>query len=243
MPSKMKTCEDYRTALTDAAAADSAPSTELRSHLDACASCHAAFAGELQLFSAIDLGLRTTANAEVPPSFLPRVAARVENAPASQRGWTPFLIFATASAAIVLTVFIAAFPRHTVNDPQAKQISSALSREMAATTVRLETTGTPVIVVPNGSHHMLQRTNPSLTRTISSARLEVIVPADEREAFARFIATRQDRNSEALTLVTPAPEKKDDSMSVAPLQIAVLEVRRLEGLESEAPDSTQENQE
>jgi hypothetical protein len=236
-------CENCREALIEAAAADSVPSTELRSHLDACASCHAAFAEELQLFSAIDLGLRTTANAEVPPSFLPRVAARLENAPASQRGWTPFLIFAAASAAIVLTVFIAARPRHTVNDSQAKQISSAPSREMAETTVRREATGTPVIVAPKGSHHMLQRPNPSLTRTTSSTRLEVIVPADEREAFARFIATRQERNSEALTLVTPAPEKKDDPMSVAPLQIAVLEVRRLEGLESEAPDSTQENQE
>lgn len=243
MPSKMKTCEDYRTALMDAAAAAVQPWLELRSHLDACASCHAAFTEELQLFAAIDTGLRATANAEVRPSFLPGVGARLENAPASERGWTPFLIFATASAAIVLTVFIAARPRRTVNDPQAKQISSALSREMVETTVRREATGTPVIVAPNGSHHMLQRTNPSLTRTTASTRLEVIVPADEREAFARFIATRQDRNSEALTLVTPAPEKKDDSMSVAPLQIAVLEVRRLEGLESEAPDSTQENQE
>ena len=68
------------------------------------------------------------------------------------------------------------------------------------------------------------------------------MPPDEREAFVHFVASMQEGNDNALALVTSGPEKKEDPMSVAPLQIAKLEVRRLEGLECEVPDSTQENQ-
>src|SRR5277367_1821229 len=72
-------CENYREALTEAAAADAVPSGELRSHLDACASCRTAFTEEQQLFAAIDTGLRASANSDVPATFLPRVRANLEN--------------------------------------------------------------------------------------------------------------------------------------------------------------------
>jgi hypothetical protein len=89
---------------------------------------------------------------------------------------------------------------------------------------------------------MLRWRNSAPTNSTSSNQLEVIVPPDERKAFARFVASMQDRSDDALTLVTSGPEKKDVPMSVVPLQIAKLEVRRLEGLEVEVPDSPQENQ-
>jgi hypothetical protein len=235
-------CENYREALMETAATNSAPSRELRSHLDACVSCCAAFTEELQLSAAIDTGVRAIANTEVPRSFLPRVRASLEDVSASQRRWTPFLIFAAASTAIVLTAFIVTRPHHAANNDQAKQIYSVPSRETPEIPARREATGTPAIVASNGSHRTLRWRNFASTNSASSNQLEVIVPPDEREAFARFVASMQDRRDGALTLVTSGPEKKDDPISVAPLQIAKLEVRRLEGLEGEVPDSRQEDQ-
>jgi hypothetical protein len=236
-------CENYREALTETAAADSEPSRELRSHLDACASCRAAFTEERQLFAAIDCGVRAATNAEVPHSFLPRVQASLEDVSASQRRWTPFLIFAAASTAIVLSAFIAMRPHLAAKNDQSKQVYSGPSHETPEVPVRREATETPAIAASNGFHHILRQRNSAPSNSVpSSGRMEVIVPPEERQAFARFVASMQERNDNALALVTSGPEKKEDPMSVAPLQIAKLEVRRLEGLESEVPDSTQENQ-
>lgn len=236
-------CKKYREALIEAAASASEPSRELRSHLDACASCCASFTEERQLFAAIDTGVRATANSEMPASLLPRVRTSLEDVSASQRRWTPFLIFATASAAIVLTAFIAMRPHHGAKIDQSEQIYSAPTHETPEIPVRREATGTPAIAASRGSHRTQQQRNSTPSNAVpSSGNMEVLVPPDEREAFAHFVASMQVRNDNALTLVTSGPEKKEDPMSVAPLQIAKLEVRRLEGLESAVPDSTQENQ-
>jgi hypothetical protein len=242
MPSKMKTCEDYRAAMTDAAAAAVEPSLELRSHFDVCASCHAAFAEETQLFAAIDSGLRTAANSEVPASFFPRVRATLEHDAALQRSWAPPLIFAAAGVAIVLTVFMATHPGHTGSDNQAKQISSAPSNGTSETPVRREVIETPATVAASGLDHSRERRNLTRADSGSSSRMEVIVPPEEREALARFVASLKERNNDALTLAASASENKDEPMSVQPLEIAELEVTSLESVASEVPDGRKEKQ-
>jgi len=235
-------CENYREALIEAAAGDSAPSLELRSHLDACTSCRAAFTEELQLFAGIDTGVRATANAEVPHSFLPHVRAGLEIVSASQRRWTPFLIFAAASAAIVLTVFFATRPRHAINDTQARQILSEPPNEKPETSAQGEASKTLAIMAANGLHHTLQRRNSASPSFAPSTQLQVLVPPEEREAFARFISLQQRRTEVVIAVVAPAPDDKDMLLSVKPLEIAELEVTPLESLTSEVPDGKQEKQ-
>jgi hypothetical protein len=74
--------------------------------------------------------------------------------------------------------------------------------------------------------------------------LQVLVPPDEREAFARFIEARQERRDVdlAAALVASASDKTDGSLSVEALQIAKLEVRPLESLAGEVPDGAEEEQ-
>jgi hypothetical protein len=233
-------CENYREALTEAAATDSAPSHELRLHLDACASCRAAFAEEQQLFAAIDTGLRGSANADVPGTFLPRVRASLENAPASQSRLAPFLIFAAASAAIVFTVFVATRPRHLIEGTQAMQNFSAPPREKPVTNVGRETSGTPAIAATSHSYRAAPRRNSTPANSESSTQLEVLVPPEEREAFAQFIGSQQQGSEVVVAVVAPARDDKDSLLSVKPLQIAELEVAPLESLASEVPDGTEE---
>jgi hypothetical protein len=235
-------CENYRETLIETAASDAVPSAELRSHLEACPVCRLALTEELQLFAAIDTGLRATATAETPHSFLPRVRASLEDVSASQRRWTPFLIFAAACATIVLTVFIAARPRHATNDDQAKQILAAPSGERPAIPDRLEVTGTSAVTTPLRSHHVRQRKNSTAPISAASTQLEVLVPPDEREAFARFISSQLERTDVAIAVVAMASDNKDRPLSVEPLEIAELEVKRLESLVSEVRDGTEERQ-
>ena len=212
------------------------------SKLDACASCRAAFTEDLQLFSAIDSGLRVSANSDAPPTFLPRVRASLENLSASQRRWTPFLIFATASAAIVFTVFIATRPRHATSDTQARQIFSAPTRENPEMSARSEESGTPAIAASPHSYRAAPRRNSAPGNTDSSTQLEVLVPPEEREAFAQFIGSQQRGSEVVVAVVAPARDDKDTLLSVKPLQIAELEVAPLESLASEVPDGTEEKQ-
>jgi len=228
--------------LIEAAAAGGASSGELRSHLDACHVCHAAFTEERQLFAAIDTGLRANANAEVPTSFLPQVRARLEDAPEADRRWTPFLIFATGSAAIALTLFIASRPRQATNDNQAKQTLGVPFSETPAKPVSEEVVGSRNTAVAIGARRAPQRRDSNSVSSASSAGLEVIVPADERESFARFVSARQERSDVAIAVVAPATGHEDASISVEPLMITKLEVTPLELLESGAPDSAQEEQ-
>ncbi len=237
-------CENYREALIEAAAVEVVPSRELRSHLDACTSCRATFAEDTQLFAAINRGVRATANADVPASFLSRVRASLEDASASRRGWTPFLIFAATAAAIVLIVFIAGGPRQTRGVNQTKQVFSAAFHETPDMRVRREASEIPAVVAANGLHHTPQRRNSTSRRSAAPGRLQVLVPPDEREAFARFIEARQERSDVdlAAALVASASDKTDGSLSVEALQIAKLEVRPLESLAGEVPDGTEEEQ-
>ena len=235
-------CENYGEALTEAAAADAAPSRELRSHLEACASCRAAFTEEQQLFAAIDTGLRACANTDVPPTFLPRVRASLENASASRSRLGPFLIFAAASAAIVLTVFIATRERREITDTQAKQIFSVPPRENPEMSARSEESGTPAIAASPHSYRAAPRKNSTPARSASSTQFEVLVPPEEREAFARFISLQHERSEVVVAVVAPAPDDKDRLLSVKPLEIAELEVKRLEALTSEVPDDREEKQ-
>jgi hypothetical protein len=230
-------CENYREALTEAAAADAAPSRELRSHLDACASCRATFAEEQQLFAAMDTGLCARANADVPSTLLPRVRANLENAPASQSRLASFLIFAAASAAIVLTVFIATRPRHETKDTQAKQIFSVPPRKNPEISARREASGTSAIAASSHSYRAAPRRN-----SAPSTLLEVLVPPEEREAFARFISLQHERSEVVVAVVAPASDDTAKLLSVKPLEIAELEVKRIEALASEVPDGTEEKQ-
>jgi hypothetical protein len=233
-------CENYREALIEAAAVGARLSPELRSHLDACVSCRAALVEETQLFAAIDAGLRTAANAEVPPSFFPGVRASLLDDVASERGWKPFLIFAAAAVAIVLTVFITARSRHTIYDNQAKQIFSASPREKLEASARGEASGTRAIVAPSRSYRVQHQRNTASADSASSNAMDVLVPPEEREAFARFIGSQPGRGDVVIAGVAAAPDNEDKRLSVEPLEISELEVKPLEALASEVPDGTDE---
>ncbi len=235
-------CKHYKVALIEAAASSAQPQGDLRAHLEACASCRAAFEQEQSLFASIDAGLHVAANAEVPASLLPRVRARLDDVEAQQRCWMSPLIFAAATVALAFAIFLAARPRYPRPDIQAKQTPQIPVNGTPATSTRHQNSVQGTQIVSSNVNNSQARGHSTLLRPVASSQPEVLVPPDEREAFARFVAVLRERREVAVALATPAPQSKDEPASLEPLQIKGLEIKTLEERQTEVLDGAEQKQ-
>ena len=231
-------CKHYKDALMEAAALGAEVGGELRAHLDVCADCRGAFEQERALFSSIDAGLHVTANAEVPASLLPRVRAGLEEKIVPQRSWFQLWIFAAASVALALAIFQFALRRHADGDNQAKQTPRI---EALATNAGHQNPG-PSAQIASSVNRPQTRVHSTFFRSVASSQPEVLVPPDEREALARFVATLQGRDDVAVALLIPVQQTKDEPASLESLQIKGLEIKLLEERQTEMVDRTEEKQ-
>jgi hypothetical protein len=232
MPSKIKTCADYREGLMDAAASVTELPLELRSHLDACASCAGAFAQERQLFAAMDSGLRVSANAEVPASLLPRVRAELNERVAPRRSWIPAAAAGLATAAVVVAiVFVQGVGERKVVEPQ-------VTVSAAAQTVQpteIQPAGVKTTPLQNGgvdaAIHVRRSKAPTNSRTEEVA---VLIPSGQKRAMDVLLVSLQQGSAAREGLLAVSLEKPLEELHVAPLDVSPIEVKPLEdiGVES-----------
>jgi hypothetical protein len=235
-------CEPYQNALVEAASSGREPQGELRAHLATCAECRATFAQEQSLFSFIDSGLHAAANVEIPASLLPRVRTSIAEEPASNRAWSSLWTLATASVALAFAIFLFARSHHAGLDNQAKQSPQPPVIEISATDTRHPNSEpAPQIVWSNVKSSQTPR-HSTLLLPVTSSQPEVLVPPDEREALARFVAVLQERREVAVAFVTPTAPANDQSASLEPLQIKGLEIKLLEERQIETPDGPERKQ-
>lgn len=232
-------CKHDKDALIEAAASGAQPQGDVRLHLAECADCRAAFQQEQSLFASIDAGLLVAANAEVPASLLPRVRARLDEVPVPQRRWFQPFVLAAASVALAFAIFQFARTHHFGPDNQAKLTPQI---EALATNAGLQNSGPGTRIVSSNRNNFKTRGNSTLFRPVASSQPEVLVPPDEREALSRFVAVLGGRREMALALVTPAPQTKDESARLEPLQIKGLEIKTLEERQTEMSDGAEKNQ-
>jgi predicted anti-sigma-YlaC factor YlaD len=178
-------CEHYKDALIEAAAGGATPSGELRAHLAECVPCRAAFAQEQSLFAGIDSSLHAAANAEVPPSLLPRVRARLDESTVPNSRWVRSLVLASASVAFALAVFLLAHTQHTAPEEVAKLGPGAVPTPAAPSKVtnpgKTSSDATKVTAVRVGhSHASRNSANPHF---VASSNPEVLVPPGTEAAF------------------------------------------------------------
>jgi len=224
-------CEHHKEALIEAAAtgldpgnalASNAKMAGLRAHFESCASCRAAFEQEQSLFASIDAGLHTTANAEVPPSLMPRVRARLQQETTLGRSWlTNWLVLASA-AGVLVTLFAA----RAVWRPRVVQKPV----EMAGKTN----------VPPPQNHYgvVLPRVekNSELQRQLAIAKKpkghetplrgktmpEVLVPRDQEVLLAEYAEQWR------LHKRTPLLAQDSDATILSPLQVAPIQIAELD---------------
>ena len=235
-------CDHYKDALIEVAATGAAPQGELRAHLGACASCSAAFDEEQSLFSAIDSGLHASANTDVPSSLLPRVRAQLDEVIVPRFRWLQPLVFASAGVVLAFVVFLMARPHHATPEAIAKHDPIVVPTPTApATGTNSEGTsleGTEVAAIP--VRHFQAARNSTGVHSAASGNVEVLVPPDEREGMAQLVATLNEHRDVAAAFLAQRPEKKDALVTVDPLKISDIEIKPLEGGETEASDGTGE---
>jgi hypothetical protein len=173
---------------------------------------------------------------------LPRVRARLDDAVAKQRRWLQPVILAAASVALTFAIFLFARPHPSRPDNQAKQTPQILGSETLVKNARPQVSGPATQIVSSTANKSQTRVHSTLLRTVASSQLEVLVPPDEREAFARFVAVLGERREVALALAKPAPQMKDEPAGLEPLQINGLEIKLLAGTESEQSDGAEQKQ-
>ncbi len=219
-------CRHYKEALIEAAASSAQPQGDLRAHLDACASCRAAFDQEQALFASIDAGLHATANAEVPASLLPRVRARLDEVSAPRRIWvTNWLVL--ASAAVIVFALFAARAVWRPNIVQ-KPVETA-----GKTSVPPPQNLDHVVAPPVEKNSAPQRQfaiakNPVAQETSVRGKTmsEVLVPRDQELLLAEY-AGQWSLHKRAPLLAQDADATILAPLQVAPIQIAELDVKLL----------------
>jgi len=223
-------CEHYKDAVIEAAASGAAPSGELRAHLAACASCRVAFDEEQSLFAAIDSGLQAAANAEVPPSLVPRVRAALDEAAVAHSRWNLswFALTGAAMAAAVL-VFAASIRQ---NNLTTSPINSGASQPAVPSIV--PSTGSPLSVGPSEKAGSISQprvfaTENTVLHKESLSRgsaAGILVPRDQEILVASYAQQWNSRKRPPL-MAGEASEAVLTPLELAPIQIIELDVKPL----------------
>lgn len=212
-------CEGYRDKLIVALASGAGSlDGDVATHLGTCAACEKFYEAQVNLFGAIDSGLRAMVNEAVPASLLPRVRARVAEAGTPHGAWGFSWGFAAVAVAAVLLISVGLLKqspdsRNKVNDRipvvfqgarDAKEVTPEQPRVIAAGP-KLSSSEVKMVAAP-----------------------EVLVLAEERAAFEKFVKNLPEEREVAVAFTRPATDAKDEGVEIALLQIDELDVKPLE---------------
>jgi hypothetical protein len=196
----------------------------VREHVDICAKCQATMIANETLFAAIDSNLHERANSKCRGSFASRVETALNKQPERRRAIAP--AWALASAAAILACIILGtqeFREHSRHS----QVAGAAGPKLAQHNSRLSK--------PEIAHEGISMSKALPKHRPRNMQLdfhvvrepEVLVPPDEREAFAKFVAGSRQTQGLAQALLRPAPAK-EESFPLELIQIAQLEIKPLE---------------
>lgn len=219
-------CRECQAQITDALARDGEPlPTRVAAHMDSCSTCRE-FRTKLQhLFHSIDAEVESLVNQPVSPSFLPVVRDRIGENRTAHRWASPAWSLLVATAALII-VFTSA----------SKFYSSKSHRNFPRNSVASSPTLVEAVPPkPTAKVAPVHRGSRSRTSALSSSPefSKVIVLPQEQKAFTRFVAEVPEHQQVVLALTRPTSLESVESVEIAPLQIATLEVKPLEGSEAE----------
>lgn len=219
-------CEGYRDRLVEAlAGGESSPTGDVAAHLRGCVECKRFYEAQVNLFGAIDLGVRALVNEAVPASLLAGVHARIEEVR------SPRLIWRSAWGVVAVAVMILVVSLGSVRRSGPLR-DAGLIKAPTGVAIRTETVpfaATPRKVASAAVNPRRRPGNKTETRIDRPSGVpEVIVLAEEGEAFVRFVARIPVDPQKAVALTRPGPPQQDLPVEIALLQIEKLKVKLLE---------------
>jgi hypothetical protein len=219
-------CEMAREKITDSFSAGEALPPEVTLHQASCAACQNFHSKQRNLFRSMEAGLQALANEPVPTSLLPRVRARLDDAPAPRVMWK--LRGNVLAPATVVVLALGAFlmlhqaQRRTAGPDSSHVVAGGDEHPVLLTPVPGHVASVPA------SQNRRSKVVPVSRKEASEPSLEVLVLPEERAAFARFVARLPEEEDVAMALARPAPEKEESALEIALLQIDGVEVKPLD---------------
>jgi hypothetical protein len=222
-------CQHVQSLITDSLAAGAELPREVRAHADGCPSCRAALETELALFSALDAGLHTRANAEVPADLLPRVRARIAGAAAPSRLLFPAWAAALSMAAVALALTIGFVRGPHGSRPDNDASITPLAARTVPPTGSVTSTTPPVekIAPLVSSHHHSGHFPQTAAAQPHAPAVEVLVPQEDRIALARLVRRLTQPGSPQGKTLMASLAREADASPIADLAILPLEVKPL----------------
>jgi len=221
-------CKQCQVKILNSLAAGAAQlSREAFDHQQTCPVCREFHDAQANLFHSMDASLHAMVNQAIPPSLFPGVRARLSQEQVARRGWISHWSFAVVTAVAFVAVSVGYVRHRSENHLNSPEVGLVVSQSTGNSLPAAQTPRIPVIALPNRTY---KRANPQVpSPATSEATPEVIVLAEERQAFARFVAEIPEEQEVALALTQPAPAPEEVPVQIALLQIDSLELRPLEG--------------
>lgn len=217
-------CERYRDKLIAGLADGQTPlDGDVAMHLRGCQECKRFYEAQATLFEAIDSGVRSMVNETVPSSLLPRVRAGVVDVELPRRSWGIAWGFAAVAGAAVLVIGIS-----LLKQIPERITKSSVGPSVVEPAVHGLTSATQSQVSAGGPRRHVRLTRAARVPKESANTPEVIVLAEERAAFARFVSDLPEEREVAVAFTRPAARPGDEAVEIALLQIDELEVKPLE---------------
>jgi hypothetical protein len=224
-------CDQYKNALIELAAAGAEPGQELRSHLQACSACRSAFENERSLFASIDSALRSSANTEVPSSFIPSVRARVQHESSAAPAMAPVsdrLLWVSGLAVAATILFTFSLINHRVKSSPTEE---PFVTQQPRSPLIPQTTPTSHDLSSHPAPGKSLASKPVIAQLkhstqIHTAEPEILVPPDQEILLARY-ANQWSRQHHSPALVTENASDQTDPPQVELIQIALLDVKPL----------------
>jgi hypothetical protein len=217
-------CTQYQQKIIDSlATGEHLLAAEVVAHQNSCVACSEFYESQRSLFQRIDAGLRSLVNQPVPPSLLSTARVRLEQKPGERSVWTLRWSLGAVVATAILVVGLGYALRRPGTAPDSPSISSVASRSVDSPQAPTQRAQTLTKVLPTA------RIKHPLPSASSLTAPKVIVSAEERQAFAKFVAEVPEEKEVALALAQPAPPAADAPVEIALLQIAEVEVKPLDG--------------
>lgn len=222
-------CEEYREALIEMAANGPMPDG-LRFHLEACASCRETLQEEQELFAAVDSGVQRMANAEVPPSLLPRVRAGLDQEASERWSFWPYAVLAGAAAcAALIFIVVQEWPQRQIATPVAVEANRENPETKAPETFPAQVAK----AAPSPSQQRVKASHAAF-RPTEVAPSTVLVPVGQKDVVDKLLIALRSGTLNRGELRGVNGQAASADLSVLPLSIAPIEMKPLETVGEDA---------
>ena len=219
-------CDEYKDALTDAAASGAALPSYVREHVNSCVHCQRMFAARQVVFAAVDMRLHTINNVELPSSFLPDLKAKLAAETHPSRTPIHSWAFACAAASLILAVALVGLRRD-----QGGQIGAeSLSRREKPAAVANGLSVDPIQVSKAPDPMGVAKARMQQNLSAASHDPEVLVSREEEKYLESYYARVQKRDGMNVVL---AGQQETRAKALQIEQIEVKELK-IESLDEEA---------